>query len=87
MSAIPGMSWVNVPQRRVYVAMICDRHTDPVPEVFTTEEAAIAYARKVADGWLVEQVGGHDGWLYYASHPTEDDAVWVLAKTLGTPPA
>ncbi len=65
----------------VYVAMICDRHTDPIPEVFTTEEAAVAYARAVAADWLHEDTAP-DGWLYYAKHPTEEDAVWVLARTV-----
>jgi hypothetical protein len=66
----------------LYVVMVSDRHTDPEPHLFATEEAALAYARQAADGWLVELLGGHDGWLYYAEHPTESDSIWVIERTI-----
>jgi hypothetical protein len=72
----------------VYVAMIADRHTDPEPYVFTTAEAAIAYAKAEA------VAGAHDpsaideepidGWLYYARYG-EDSSVWVIEKTIDDP--
>lgn len=64
----------------LYVVMVNDRHTDPEPHLFTTEDAALGYARETARGWLVEYLGGADGWLYYAQHPTESDSIWVLKK-------
>jgi predicted alpha-1,6-mannanase (GH76 family) len=67
----------------IYVAMVDDRHRDPEPHLFTTAAAAIAYARERAEGWLVEDDAGDDiSWLYYATHRTESDAVWVVAKEL-----
>jgi hypothetical protein len=71
----------------VYVVMVNDRHRDPEPYVFSTEEEALAYARETARDWLVEYLGGHDGWLYYAQHPSENDNVWVVAKSLDDPEA
>jgi len=70
----------------VYVVMLCDRHADPEPAVFTTEAAALDRAREIAADWLVEDEPPA-GWLYYAEHPTEDDAVWVVACTLDEPSA
>ena len=66
----------------LYVVMVNDRHTDPEPWLFSSEDVAMAYARRVARDWLVEQVGGADGWLFHAQHPTEGDAIWVTRKTV-----
>lgn len=70
---------------QLYVAMVQDRHTDPNAEVFTSPEAAIAYARQQA----TEGSRGHGyeeaeirGWLFYASYSPEGDSVWVVAKQL-----
>lgn len=73
---------------KVYVAMIDDRHTDTEPYVFTTPDAAIAYAQGAASD------GAHDdadieeetivGWLYYARYSDEGDSVWVIEKELQT---
>lgn len=76
----------------LYVAMICDRHTDPEPYVFTTKEAAIAYARAEALG-LVHEDHPEDfdesempeGWLYHATYSGEGDSVWVIEKKLDRP--
>lgn len=72
---------------KIYVAMICDRHTDPEPEVFSTPEAAIEYARTQAqegaryeDAFQEEETP--DGWLYYAIYSMEGDSVWVIEKEL-----
>jgi hypothetical protein len=63
----------------VYVVMVNDRHRDPEPVLFSTAEAAIGYARERARDWLVEDDAGDDlGWLYYATHPSESDSVWVV---------
>lgn len=73
----------------VYVAMICDRHTDPEPYVFTTAQAAIDYARVEAEAnahrpEYVEE-SAVDGWLYHATYSVEGDSVWVLEKTVDQP--
>lgn len=73
---------MTMPNQRVYVVMVNDRHTDPEPFVFSTEDAAVAFARETARDWLVELLGAAEGWLYYAKHPTESDEVWVVAKML-----
>lgn len=69
--------------------MIHDRHADPDPEVFSTAEAAIEYARSWAQEYarepedLVESFP--DGWLYCAHYGQEEDVVWVLEKELDNP--
>lgn len=73
----------------VYVAMVADRHCDPEPYVFTTEAAAVAFARKWARDHArtpddVEENQTPDGWLYYADHSTEGDCVWVTSKEIQT---
>lgn len=76
---------------KIYIAMVCDRHTDPEPEVFATPDSAIAWARAEAGnlaaghpGCTVEE-GQVDGWLYYATYCVEGDSVWVIEKTLDAP--
>lgn len=71
---------------KVYVAMICDRHADPEPYVFSTPEAAIEYARSEAHEYAhsaedVEE-SAIDGWLYHATYSGEGDSVWVVEKEL-----
>jgi hypothetical protein len=71
-------------EETVYVVMMDDRHADPEPEVFTDQDAAIAYARKFAEG-NGREVDEHEpppGWLYYATYSVESDSVWVLTKRL-----
>lgn len=74
---------------KVYVAMVNDRHIDSEPYVFTTAEAAIAYARAAAHenaharADVEEQAV--DGWLYYANYSPEDDSVWVVEKEVDAP--
>jgi hypothetical protein len=70
----------------VYVAMICDRHADPEPYVFTDAETAIAYAKREAtegartpENIVEEPI---QGWLYYARYSPEGDSVWVVEKHL-----
>jgi hypothetical protein len=70
--------------RSVYVVMVCERHTDPTPYVFTDRDRAINYARSEAASYAgsasnveEEQI---DGWEYYATWPTEDDAIWVIKR-------
>jgi hypothetical protein len=73
----------------VYVAMICDRHADPEPFVFSAAEAAIAYAREQArtsargPGDVLESE--IEGWLYHASYSNEGDSVWVIEREIDQP--
>ena len=69
----------------LYVAMICDRHTDPEPYLFSTAESAIAYARDTARAYArrpddYEEQDPPEGWLFYATYSVEGDSVWVLEK-------
>ena len=78
---------------KVYVAMIADRHTDPEPEVFSTAEAAIGYARDfaLAESTYGSRTGEHyeerpvEGWLFQATYTCEGDSVWVVEKELDLP--
>jgi hypothetical protein len=70
----------------VYVAMICDRHTDPEPHVFSTADAAINYARSQAHANAHDPADVEEsdiaGWLYYATYSGEGDSVWVVGKEI-----
>ena len=75
----------------VYVVVVEDRHVDVEFEVFTDQEAAIAYAREQAEAgaaavWHREVVEHNpdavEGRLYYATYSVEDDCVWVVPKVL-----
>jgi formylmethanofuran dehydrogenase subunit E-like metal-binding protein len=71
----------------VYVAMINDRHADPEPTVFTTAEAAIAFARQKAIDYAHDpadvEYDDIPGWLFHARYSVEGDSVWVIAKEVG----
>lgn len=73
----------------LYVAMICDRHTDPEPFVFTTPELAIDYARTAMAEYARDPADIEeqpiDGWLYHATYSVEGDSVWVVEKELNQP--
>jgi len=69
----------------LYVVMVNDRHTDTDAYVFSTQEAALDFARHTAQDWLVEDPEPPTGWLYYAEHPTEEDSIWVERKFLDEP--
>jgi hypothetical protein len=76
---------------KIYVAMICDRHSDPEPYLFTTAQAAIDFARDQAldnalDAEDFDESETPDGWLYYASYSEEGDNVWVLEKEIEETP-
>lgn len=71
---------------KVYVAMVFDRHADPEPYVFSTAEAAIAFARQEfaecvhsPEHIVKEPV---EGWLWHARYELEDDSAWVIEKEL-----
>jgi len=72
----------------IYVAMICDRHTDPEPFLFSTAQAAIEHAKSCALEYAREPEDVEEepinGWLYYARY-SEEDSVWVLAKQVDEP--
>jgi len=69
----------------IYIVMVNDRHTDPEPYLFSTREAAMDLAQREAVGWLVVQEPAPDGWLFFATHETEDDSVWVIVRTVDDP--
>jgi hypothetical protein len=69
----------------LFVVMVNDRHTDNDAYPFSTEDAALDFARRTADGWLVEDPEPPDGWLYHAEHRTEGDSIWVVRKFLDEP--
>jgi hypothetical protein len=68
----------------VYVVMVCDRHHDPDPCLFSTKDDALAFARETARSWLIEQVPP-SRWLYLATHESEGDSVWVIEKEIDDP--
>lgn len=66
----------------VYAVMVFERHSDPDVEIFTSEPAAVARAREIAEDYArspedIEEPDDHYGWLYYAGWGTEGDHVWV----------
>lgn len=71
---------------KIYVAMVCDRHTDPEPHLFTDPDDALDFAHEEAlklarhEDFLTEEVIA--GRLYSATCGEEGDEVWVLAKEL-----
>lgn len=68
---------------RVFVVVNEDSHYDTDVSVFATQDAAITYARDVADegsrgrGYDEEQI---EGWLFYANYSPETGSVWVMEK-------
>jgi hypothetical protein len=78
-----------LPAGVVYVAMVCDRHSDPEATVFTDQEQAIAWARETARE-LNRNPGDYkeetiEGWLFCAEYSSEGDSVWVLERGLFGP--
>jgi hypothetical protein len=74
----------------VFVTMVNDRHSDPEPFVFSTPEAAIAYAEQAMREYAthpesIEVQPTPRGWLFYGTYSNEDDGVWVLEKTIDDP--
>jgi len=73
----------------VFVVMVDDRHDDPEPHLFSTETAALEFAREevahlARHGAEVEEVDV-DGWLYHAGVGDEGDSVWVVEKRVDDP--
>lgn len=72
--------------KRVFVAVVDDRHSDTEPYVFATAEQAIAYAKGWAQG-AAHYPGDYEEshvpeWLFYARYSPEGDKVWVVEKEL-----
>jgi hypothetical protein len=69
--------------------MVRERHSGTEAYVFSTPEAAIAYARSMVQAYArtPEDVEERSikGWLYYASLG-ESNAVWVLERALDEAP-
>ena len=68
----------------VYVAMDLDRHYDPTPVVFSTPEAAVAWARTEVhdraqrpDDVEEYEIAGH---LYSGCYSSEGDSIFVIEK-------
>jgi hypothetical protein len=66
---------------KVYVVMVCDRHDDPDPVLFTDERSALDEARAAAQDLGCAVQTTPDGWLFLATH-VEGDSVWVVEKEL-----
>lgn len=69
----------------LYIVMVDDRHTGGWAYPFSTEQAALDFARATAANWLVEDPQPPDGWLYFAEHPTETDSIRVVRKFTDEP--
>jgi len=65
----------------IFIAICCDRHINEVVRVFTTPEAAIAYAKHFSrqKARSHKEIKEEDitGWLYYACYSSEGDSVRV----------
>jgi hypothetical protein len=74
---------------RLYVVMTKERHSDAEAYVFSTPEAAVAYARSLVQAYARDPEAVEErqisNWLYYASFGG-GDAVWVLERTLDKAP-
>lgn len=74
---------------KLYVAITADRHTAPEPNVFTTAEAAIEFARNEALANARSEADIEEepveGRLFHARYSDEGDSVWVVQKELDTP--
>ena len=68
----------------VYLTFINDHHTDTDAEVFTTAEAAIEGARRMAREACRHpedyEESAIQGWLFHATYSANGDSVWVIAK-------
>lgn len=69
----------------VFVVMVFERHVDPDVEVFTTQDAAVARAREIAQGYAgapedIEEPDGFYGCLYWAGWGTEGDHCHVETR-------
>ena len=80
----------------VYVVMIADRHTDAEPNVFSTAEAAVAWAQERVAWYAYEPDPNDEGdddelgpqgddWLFHAIVSGEGDYIWVVPKVLDEP--
>lgn len=76
----------------LYVAIIEDRHSDVGVDVFSDEDTAIAWARKMAhasasgsvDETLTKSMKDA-GWVYFGSYSSEGDSVRVVRRMLNNP--
>jgi hypothetical protein len=67
----------------LFVAVIHDRHIDPVVRVFTDPSVAVAWAEQTFNAclahsdWLVVDDPPPEGYLWSASYEYESDHAWV----------
>jgi hypothetical protein len=70
----------------LYVAVVHDRHTDPVIRVFTDPSVAIAWAGRNFRACLFRPHGYYEetleGYFWAASYEGEEDHAWVEAVEL-----
>jgi len=67
----------------IYVVMVDDRHKYAEAHLFTDLGKALARAKDEAEYagcFVVDDTP--DGWLFFAAHSTEGDAVWVVEKEI-----
>ena len=71
---------------KVYAVLTQDRHTDPEIDVFVTKEAAVKFAKQLAENYathpedVVEQ--NIDGWVYCVDYSCESDSIRVTEHDL-----
>lgn len=80
----------------VWISLLEDRHVDADPRPFSTEEAAVAYARSAARDCALDpgdvtdeplsDAMVRDGWVLYLSYGTEGDSVRVMRRELDAVP-
>jgi hypothetical protein len=69
---------------KIYIVIINDRHEPPDAQPFTTQDAAVAYAKE----YVVSETYGerepeekyYDDYLYYCTYSPEGDYVAVVAR-------
>jgi hypothetical protein len=77
----------------VYIVILCDRHIDPEPFVFSTLELATNFAEKLLsenntcidlvdedDRTLSQAALDNAGWLWYRCYNPEGDSIWIVKK-------
>ncbi len=72
---------------KLYVAMVQDRHSDPVIRVFSTLDLAIAWTRRefamcVKRPTEIKEDKKPEPWLYYATYGHEGDYAGIEETTL-----
>lgn len=72
--------------KRIYVAMVADRHLDPAPYLFSDLDAALTFVKAEAlklarSENYIEEVTT-EGFLYMATCGEEGDYVWIVEREI-----